>query len=303
MTKIVFLMIMIPIIAFSKNYDEYFIEAQEQAKQKKYSLAIKNYKQALALTRQFRNLARSKYEIAMCYYKLKNYQQAAKFFIAVRKSSRALPYLVYRAGTGLGYCYYFQKKYELAIKIFKGQLTTMPKHSRSYFFKAALYIGKSYYCQKKYPEALEVFQNLAQKTEFTPSWRTEAIMNGASCFSYQKNYQKAIDELLKITKITGVKKSELHKMNKRIAICFYRLKNYTQSQKTIQQILSDSKNLHPYMHCEILLYQGLNYYFLKNYSASRDSFNKLLEISKKSALAGKNFGKTALKYLNKIKSK
>jgi tetratricopeptide (TPR) repeat protein len=140
-----------------ENFDTAFAAGKNNQKQGRYTQAIKDFSEALETTRQLKNKASTRFELANCYFKLKNYAKAAEYYKAVVNTPMVMEYLAYRAQVSEGKCYYYLKKYSKAVEVLAVTAVYAKKHSRFYTVDSQLFLGRCYYFQKKYTLAKECF--------------------------------------------------------------------------------------------------------------------------------------------------
>jgi tetratricopeptide (TPR) repeat protein len=151
------------------------------------------------------------------YYKEKNYDNAAEFFLKAEKQAYDANSLA-AAMVNRGNCLILVKRYELAKKVFKAVISN-PQTPTNYKSGAMKALGASLSYQNKYAEAVKILNKCLKQKKLSKGTRQEALWLLGNCYYNTGEFdqaEKVYMQMLKLKKLSPKFKKKVEKKLKEI---------------------------------------------------------------------------------------
>ncbi len=257
---------------------------------KKYGEAIESYQASLKLAEKPQQKSQAVYMTAVCYYRMKKYDDAIKEFDQLltmeKASSSQKAYAHWHKGcisyikrkyddalgdfekilgvekvsnghkaqayTYIGRCLSAQKKYAEAVESYK-KVLDLKVHINT-INQARLYIAGVLRAEKKPEEALKVYQEILDSPKAHPNHKAQAF-NGTGYIIYcQKKYDEAVKEYEKTLALEKVRVAYKAQADVMIGRCYLEQKDYAKAKLALESAQKYIKNPKNYWNKQAVKY-------------------------------------------------
>tara|TARA_B100001142_G_scaffold316463_1_gene356278 strand:- start:675 stop:2081 length:1407 start_codon:yes stop_codon:yes gene_type:complete len=232
-------------------------------KKKEYDEAIILFKKAY----NFDPTTKIKFNLANCYFKKEEFDEAIQIYEEIIDADEKL----LEAHKNLGLSYQAKEKYDEALKVFE-RILIIDSHN----IDAKFNLGNIYLAKNNYEEANNIFNELIEAS-IDPRFH----YNNGVAYQYRKEYELAIDEYKKTTKLDTNNLKALHN----IAVCYKGIDDDENALKYLKKCQSKDPQ------SEEANENLANFYLsLSDYSNAIKHYKKILEINPKNLESLSNLG-------------
>jgi TolA-binding protein len=243
-----------------------FFLANSYVKLREYSQGKKVYSELIERLNSSAGTAKIKYALAWIDFQLGNYEEAYTNFSEVHNI--ASDSLKVSALFWSGECKRYLGDVESSNKIFNNFIELYPDHN--FASRAQLSIGSMKLNNQNSNNSESALQNALNSRDAVTKVRA-AVMLGEIRLS-QKKYIEAKDYFVEYDKIRIDDRQLKNRLKLGEAISLFYLNNYSNSEKILELLRSDSKSFEP---DKVMFYLAETYFMLGKYSAALRQYNSI----------------------------